>query len=130
VRIVVDTNVVVSGLLKPSGVSARVLELAQEGLRVTLLYDERIIAEYFEVLTRKDLDRRRIQQVVESLRAIGEPVVAKPISIQSPDPDDQMFIEVAVAGFADVIVTGNAKHFPTDCGVPVLSPAQLLRTMG
>ncbi len=109
-RIVLDTNVVVSGLLKASGVSGRVLELAQEGVRVTLLYDERIIAEYVEVLARMDLDRTRIQQVVETLQATGEIVVAKPVAVQSPDPDDQMFIEVAAAGFADAIVTGNAKH--------------------
>ncbi len=48
-RIVLDTNVVVSGLLKTSGVSARVLKLAQEGVVVTLLYNDRIIAEYLEV---------------------------------------------------------------------------------
>jgi predicted nucleic acid-binding protein len=82
------------------------------------------------VLARKGFDRIRIQQVIESLEALGEQIAAKPIAIQSPDPDNQMFIEVAVAGFADAIITGNAKHFPIDCGVPVLSPAQLLRTMG
>jgi putative PIN family toxin of toxin-antitoxin system len=130
VRIVLDTNVVVSGLLKATGVSARVIELAQEGVRVTLLYDDRIIAEYFEVLARKGFDRIRVQQVIESLKALGEQNAPKPTAIQSPDPDDQMFIEVAVAGFADAIITGNAKHFPTECGVPILSPAQLLRTMG
>jgi len=130
VRIVLDTNVVVSGLLKVSGVSARVLELAQQGDVVTLLYDDRIIAEYLEVLARKGLDPIRIQQVIESLQAVGEPVMAKAIAVQSPDPDDQMFIEVAAAGFADAIVTGNAKHFPTDCGAPILSPAEFLRMMG
>ncbi len=129
-RIVLDTNVVVSGLLKPSGVSARVLELAQEGIVVTLLYDNRIISEYLEVLARKGLDPIRVQQVIESLQAIGELIAAKPIAVQSPDPDDQMFIEVAVGGLADAIVTGNAKHFPADCGFRVLSPAGLLRMMG
>lgn len=82
------------------------------------------------MLARKVLDQIRIRQVIESLKALGEQIAAEPVAVQSPDPDDQMFIEVAVAGFADAIVTGNAKHFPVDCGVPVLSPAQLLRTMG
>ena len=121
-RIVLDTNVVVSGLLKASGVSARVLELAQEGVRVTPLYDERITAEYLKVLARKGLDRRRIEQVIESLRAIGESVVAKPISVQSPDPDDQMFIEVAVAGLADAIVTGMQSTFRSIAAFPSCRP--------
>jgi len=82
------------------------------------------------VLARKGLDPTRIQQVIESLKALGEQIAAKPVAIQSPDPDDQMFIEVAVAGFADAIITWNAKHFPIDCGVPILSPGHLLATMG
>lgn len=125
-RIVLDTNVVVSAVLKPGGVSAHVLRLAQEGEVLTPLYDERIFAEYSEVLIRMGFEPLRVQQVIESLRAVGDPVTARRISIQSPDPDDQMFIEVAVAGLADAIVSGNPRHFPRDCGVRVWSPAALL----
>ncbi len=84
------------------------------GLRRGFFTHRAIVAEPFGVMTDvipKGLDPTRIQQVIESLKALGEQIAAKPVVIQSPDPDDQMFIEVAVAGVADAIVSGNAKHF-------------------
>ncbi len=128
-RIVLDTNVVVSGLLKAGGVAGAFWGSRKKAFALrcsTTNASSQSISRCWQ----EGLDRRRIEQVIEALRAIGELVVAKPIAVQSPDPDDQMFIEVAVTGFADAIVTGNAKHFPTDCGVSVLSPAQLLRMIG
>ncbi len=85
------------------------------GLRRGFFTHRAIVAEPFGVMTDvipKGLDPTRIQQVIESLKALGEQIAAKPVVIQSPDPDDQMFIEVAVAGVADAIVTGNVA-FPS-----------------
>jgi uncharacterized protein len=46
-----------------------------------------------------------------------------------PDPDDRPFIEVALSGRADAVVTGNVRHFPPDLGVVVLSPRALLQRL-
>lgn len=129
-RVVLDTNVVVSAHLKPTGVSARVLALVQAGTETTLLYDDRIIAEYREVLARKGMPAEHIEMFLSSLQMGGERILPHPVPVTSPDPDDQMFLEVAVVGRADALVTGNTRHFPAaSCSVPVLSPAALLERL-
>ena len=116
--------------LKPTGVSARVLALVQEGTEATLLYDDRIIAEYREVLARKGMPSEHVELFLSSLQAGGERILAHLVPVRSPDPDDQMFLEVAVVGRADALVTGNSRHFPAaGCSIPVLSPAALLERM-
>jgi predicted nucleic acid-binding protein len=49
-----------------------------------------------------------------------------------PHPDDQPLVEVALAGGARCLVTGNGIHFPADrcMGVPVVTPAELVKVMG
>ena len=108
-----DTNVLVSGILSPNGPPAAALRaLLTE--RVTLCFDERIVSEYREVLTRSkfSFDRELVEELVGFLEASGSPTLAAPLAVTLPDPWDQMFIEVAVAGEADFLVTGNLKHFP------------------
>lgn len=124
-----DTNVLVSGILSPNGPPAAVLRaLLTE--RVTLCFDERIVSEYREVLTRSkfSFDRELIEELVGFLEAAGSPTLAAPLAVTLPDPWDQMFIEVAVAGEADFLVTGNLKHFPEPAraGVRVVSPREFL----
>ncbi len=130
-RVVLDTNVVVSAFLTPSGVPAEVLRRALGGEPVPL-YDERILAEYREVLERPrfKLDTEDVTAVLELLAAKGERVTAAPlVLVKLPDPDDLPFIEVAVAGQADALVTGNPRHFPDTGGVELLSPRQLLERL-
>jgi beta-glucosidase-like glycosyl hydrolase len=62
---------VVSAVLKAGGVSARVLARVQAGTDVILLYDDRIVAEYQEVLIRKGLAAELVQQLVDSLRDVA-----------------------------------------------------------
>ena len=124
-----DTNVLVSGILSPNGAPAAVLRaLLTE--RVTLCFDERIVSEYREVLTRSkfSFDRELVEELVGFLEAAGLPSLAAPLAVTLPDPWDQMFIEVAVAGEADFLVTGNLKHFPEQArgGVRVVSPREFL----
>jgi hypothetical protein len=63
-----------------------------------------------------------VEQLIDSLCVVGERVLAQPVAVTSPDPDDQPFLEVAVAGHADALITGNTRHFPR-CEVPAVSPA-------
>jgi putative PIN family toxin of toxin-antitoxin system len=112
-RVVLDTNVVVSGLLRRHGSpSARILDaVADNGIRVLL--DERVLAEYAEVLVRPrfGLDPSVVTSFLAELQAGGESVSATGLDLELPDPDDKMFLEVAASGAADHLVTGNAKHF-------------------
>lgn len=129
-RIVVDTNVLVSAMLSGSGAPYFVLQLVQQGA-VTLLADPRIFAEYDEVTARPAFrfDENERRSMLDLLAQIAEPVVADPLRVSLPDLDDRVFVEVAVAGNADAIVTGNTWHFipkKGDLGVTVLTPRQLV----
>ena len=111
--LVLDTNVLVSALLSPASPPARVLAWVLSG-EITLCTDARILGEYADVLRRPEFpfDRVRIDEVLGFIRRASLPVqgVASPIS--GPDPDDMAFVEVCLAGPAEVIVTGNLKHYP------------------
>jgi putative PIN family toxin of toxin-antitoxin system len=131
-RIVLDTNVLVSALLTPHGTCAQVVALVREG-RVLPLLDDRVLAEYQEVLSRPKLAiaKEAVAELLSLIEEAGAVVVDPPAREGSvPDPDDRPFIEVALAGHAGAIVTGNRSHFPADLGVQVLSPAELLDRLG
>lgn len=128
-RIVLDTNVIVSGLLDDSSIPAQVLDLCLTG-DVDLAVDARILAEYREVLHRPELrlDPRDIADFL-AVTAYAEHVVGVPLPISLPDPDDVPFLEVAVAAAVDALVTGNTKHFRPREGrlaIPILTPRQFL----
>jgi putative PIN family toxin of toxin-antitoxin system len=129
-RIVLDTNVLVSGLHNPHGAPGRILDLIL-GARIQVLYDDRILAEYRDVLARPRLaiEPSLAQAVVGYIRLAGEQIMAIPLGQDSlPDPDDLPFAEVAITSEADMLVTGNMKHFSRlkERGVTVLSPAECL----
>ncbi len=129
-RIVSDTNVLVSGLLNPDGAPGRVVDLILGGHH-RVLYDDRILAEYLDVLARPRLkiSDDLAKAVVGYLHLSGERVIAMPLPEDAlPDPDDLPFLEVAISGEADALVTGNARHFPAQKrrGVKVESPAAFL----
>jgi putative PIN family toxin of toxin-antitoxin system len=129
---VIDTNVVVSGLLSANGPCARVLDAVMEG-RVKLVYDARILAEYRDVLCRPRL-KLKPAQVMHFLEALGGQmsVVPERLKIVGPDPDDMAFIEAALAVPDATIVTGNLADFPGDIlnGARLLTPAQALAELG
>jgi uncharacterized protein len=112
-RVVLDTNVLVSGLLRRHGSpSARILDAAADGI-VQVLLDERILEEYAEVLVRPrlGLDPAIVAMFLAQLQSGAEIVTAERLGLELPDPDDLMFLEVAASGAADYLVTGNGKHF-------------------
>lgn len=131
-RIVLDTNVIVSALLDATSVPAQVLDLCVAG-EVDLVVDGRILAEYRDVLRRPELglDERDIDELIHVTR-YAEHVVGIPLPFSLPDPDDQPFLECAVAGAVDALVTGNTKHFRLRAGrldIPILTPRQFLERM-
>ncbi|HZS58559.1 MAG TPA: putative toxin-antitoxin system toxin component, PIN family [Gemmatimonadaceae bacterium] len=125
-RVVVDMNVLVSGLLRADNPPGRIVDLIVGG-RLSVLFDDRITREYEDVLSRPrfDFDATSVHAVLRQLRATGEHVVAAPLAVVLPDPDDLPFLEVAVAGGARALITGNRSHYKPRAGthtVPVRSP--------
>jgi putative PIN family toxin of toxin-antitoxin system len=128
-KIVLDTNVLVGGLLSPFGPCAEIVRMISSG-DLTLYFDSRILSEYGDVLRRSKF-RFQIDKVVALLDHIehrGQIVASSPLSDLLPDPGDQPFLEVAVAGQAVCLVTGNHAHFPPNLcqGVKVFSPSDFL----
>jgi uncharacterized protein len=112
-RLVLDTNIIVSAALKPDGLQRTVLLLAITK-PARLYVTDAILAEYREVLARPELKIRKgvRQQLLQLIRSRAYRVnPAKRIQV-TPDPDDNMFLECADTARADYLVTGNARHFP------------------
>ncbi len=128
-RVVIDTNVLVSGLLNAAGNPGRVVDGLLLGELVPVV-DDRILAEYSEVLSRPAFafDPANRDGVLEFLRASAERVVAPPLALVLPDPDDAPFLEVAYHANAVALCTGNTRHYPPEArgGVTVLTPAELV----
>jgi putative PIN family toxin of toxin-antitoxin system len=129
VRIVLDTNVIVSAFLSPGRVPHSVLALCLDG-KVTCLYDDRILAEYQSVLSRSKfmIPAPELQAAVATLIYFGEETSGPFPKISLTDKTDEKFLEVAWAGMADALVTGNGKHFPARRAglVKIMSPKEFL----
>lgn len=114
IKVVIDTNILVSALLTPSGNPAKVLDYILNGT-VKICYDSRIVAEYHDVLLRAKFgfDKKSVGQVIDFILHSGVSVVPKPLSAVFEDEEDIKFYEVAESAKA-YLVTGNIKHFPNE----------------
>lgn len=133
-RVVIDTNVIISRFLSPSGSPARVLALWEDG-RFEAVVSEPILAEYDRVLAypkiavRLGLTSDEIAQTVADFRAFA--VVIEPadqVTVIADDPSDNMFLEAAIAGSCDYVVSGDPHLLRVGeyRGIPVLTPAAFL----
>ena len=128
-KIVLDTNVLVSGLLTPFGSSGEIVRMISAGV-LTLHYDSRILLEYQEVLHRPkfQFDKEQIDTILAYVKQNGQVVAAGPLKNHLPDPDDEPFLEVAIAGRAVCLITGNKSHYPQHSkqGIKILSPSEFI----
>jgi uncharacterized protein len=111
-RLVIDTNILVSAALKPDGLQRTVFVLAITK-PARLYVTETILAEYREVLSRPELKirkglREQLLQLVKNHAHLVRPARALRVA---KDPGDDKFLECADAA-ADYLVTGNQRHFP------------------
>jgi uncharacterized protein len=112
-RLVIDTNILVSAALKQDGLQRTVLVLAMT--RPARLYvTNAILAEYHEVLARREFKiprglRQQLLQLMKNRARLVNPVHALQVT---KDPDDNKFLECADAARADYLITGNQRHFP------------------
>jgi putative PIN family toxin of toxin-antitoxin system len=130
--IVLDTNVLVSGLLKANSKPAKVLDLVIAG-KIQVAVDQRILNEYRQVLARPKLKiaATNAQAVLVYISIVGLSVIAPPLNLRDVIIQDLMdlpFAEVAVVAKAQAVVTGNVKHFLFLRGldIEVLTPHEFL----
>jgi putative PIN family toxin of toxin-antitoxin system len=127
-QIVLDTNVLVSGLLSPYGAPAGILNLVING-NVGLVLDSRIFNEYSDVLHRKKFSfpEDAVNEIISFIHREGKFVSPLPVACTIPDPGDLPFIEVSLHANVPV-VTGNIRHF-SGSGAIVMTPVQFLEKM-
>lgn len=127
--IVLDTNVLVSGLLNPHGAPGQIVRLVAAG-DILLCYDARILDEYRRVLRYEkfQFNAEHVDNLQEEIKASGTPVASRPLGFSLPDQDDAKFLEAAIAGRAECLVTGNIRHYktPKSLCMPILSPSDML----
>lgn len=133
-RVVADTNVLVSRLILPDSVPAKVLR--QVELNSLLLFSESTMYELADVLARPKFDRYVSRDdrrgFLERLGKIAEFIPIVQFVRECCDPSDDKFLEVALNGSADVIITGDDDllelHPWRD--VAILSPSQFMDASG
>ncbi len=128
-NIVLDTNVLVAGLLSPFGPCGEIVRMVSPG-EITLSFDARIMTEYEEVLVRPKFkfEKDKISALLDHIEHRGLLVAASPLSQSLPDTDDDPFLEVAIAAQVECLITGNQVHFPPDLcqGMKILTPSEFL----
>ena len=116
-KIVIDTNVVVSALIRPQSTPALILSLILQK-HCTLCLSDDIFTEYREVLARdkfKALDKAGVTEILSVLKEQALWIAPKPLIAEVvADISDKIFLECAFTAKADFIITGNKKHFPFD----------------
>jgi uncharacterized protein len=129
-RIVVDTNVLVSRVLLPQSIAGRAVRSAVDAGQ--LLVSEATMQELAEVVARAKFDPYlSIVERQEFIRLLGRIVELVPIVRQvraCRDPRDDKFLEVAVNGRADLMITGDRDLLALDpfMGISIVSPAAYL----
>jgi putative PIN family toxin of toxin-antitoxin system len=135
-RAVVDTNILVRAIIRPHGTVGPLLLRLRHG-EYTLLYAQSLLEELVDVLNRPricekyQLTDQDIQTVVSLILLRGEAVTPTERITACRDPQDDKFLEVAVAGEADVIVSGDQDLLTLHpfVGIPILPPAAFLQML-
>lgn len=132
-RAVIDTNILLRALIKPQGTVAPILDRLREGDYV-LLYSTEILEEVVDVLGRSrfrnkyGIRDRDIEALLALLVLRGEKVVPSQRIEACRDPKDDKFLEVAVEGRAEILVTGDQDLLVLSPfqGIPFVTPAEFL----
>ena len=115
-RIVLDTNVLVAGLLSPFGTCGEIVRMVSSG-ELELCLDARILSEYGEILRRPKFrfNDDAIAALLDYITYRGHMVASSPLLCTLPDPDDEMFLEITLAGqrraWSPAINSTSLQHF-------------------
>jgi putative PIN family toxin of toxin-antitoxin system len=128
-KIVLGTNVLVSGLLTPFGSSGEIVRMVFSG-ELLLYIDARILSEYQDVLHRPkfNFNKDHISILIDFIKQYGQFISSSPLKNRLPDPDDESFLEVAIAGSVRSLVTGNTAHYRSLLreGIDIFSPSEFI----
>ena len=128
-NIVLDTNVLVSGLLTPFGPSGEIVRMVFTG-ELILHIDARILSEYREVLHRPKFkfNKDYVNILLDFIKQYGHVGSGLPLKNRLPDTEDEPFLEVAIAGKVRALITGNIAHYPLSIreAVKIYSPSEFL----
>lgn len=131
IRIVLDTNIIVSALLRSGGLPDAALRLGLKSI-VQMCVSDQVLREYEEVLRRPKL-RIPLQKTTTALEQIRTAsLVVKPTCLVKAcsDPDDDIFLECAQEADANYLVTGNITDFPKSwANTRVVTTRQFLEIM-
>jgi len=122
--VVLDTNILVSALLTPTGNPAKVYKMFLTQV-LTLVYSEKILDEYKDVLFRAKLriPADEANLIIIAIQQYGKLVNPDLSSIYMVDEDDRIFYDAAISAGAHLI-TGNVRHFPSESFI--LTPSEFL----
>jgi putative PIN family toxin of toxin-antitoxin system len=137
-RAVLDTDVVVAAVRSDRGASRRLLLAALER-RYPVLASVPLMLQYESVLTRPEhleaagISAADVETLLDALAVVVEPIrisyLWRPVL---PDAGDDLVLETAVNGRADIVVTFNRRHFEaaaTPFGLEILAPADAVRRL-
>lgn len=131
VRVVLDTNVVISALIS-SGPPRVVVGLCRTGDILPVTSDA-LLTELSEVMRRKfGWEANRVAPLLDEVRSFAL-VVLPGVTVQRipEDPADNRVLECALEGDVDFIVSGDSRHLQPLVrfeGIPIMSPAQFMAT--
>ena len=132
-RAVIDTGVLVSGLIRPQGMIGEVLRSLRDG-HFVIIYTTPIVVEVIDVLGRPSFRAKYqiqpddVTTLVNLIRLRGELVVPQITITDCRDPKDNKFLETAIESNADALVTGDSDLLVLHPfqGIPILRPAEFL----
>jgi len=132
IRVVIDTNIVVSANISDEGLPASILDLAARK-KILMILSEPILAEYADVLRRPrlKLDPIKVENSLAVIRSTSKRVKPNRTVKKSPDESDNRFYECAEAGKANFLITGNTRHFPDNHkGTQIVTPREFIELIG
>lgn len=136
-RILLDTNILVSGLISKKGPPGMLLRAWLFEFRFELVTSKEQIDELRRVLAYEHLQRfitpEQARDVLDNIDARAHMAVELPTITLSPDPDDNVILATAVAGNADLLVTGDKRDLlflDTVEGMPIITARQAVEQLG
>ncbi len=129
-KIVMDTNVLISGMLNPSGPPGRIVDLLRSGA-LEMVVDDRILGEYTDVLQREYFlqyfTASEREDVIDYLIKNSHYTLSTVMARNMPDEGDAPFLEIALSEEVP-LVTGNLKHYPEAArmGCRIVTPRQFI----
>lgn len=113
---VIDTNVIVSSMLKADSIPGLIIQLIYENT-ITPLLNEEILEEYIEVLTRNkfNIPEEKIRKEISAIKEKSIFLEREQCLEELIDKDDVVFFEIVMSARNTMdayLITGNMKHYP------------------